>query len=380
MARSNTKTHTKTIDTYHIAGNVIRKIKNENLLNMAAQYMTALIESGYGMKKHGLLSLNMIDMRPVMRPTTHKYDMPAANNAFKTRYEILNRPQSERNFFEIVPCFSEGVCQINDDRYIHWNIKNIDATNQTMAIQIMTYAEYTGVWCPETSLTFFVEFDKTQNKLKVCAADGDVLLHGHLSAVYGMYDEHMLAALGKKFPEVYAYAKPLNLNWTEKQKAIWSEQIIKPACKITKQQCDANTHNGIIVFHIFIDCMTLLNQYLRTDKPKTTQKNSTEARQYTPKSQIEIAADAIQSDRIIRLVGDIPVHSTEIPKPPTPATVINYKTPAWTTRGHFRHYKSGKVVYIKETVRRRRCMQSSMAKKSVPQTIVKFKETEMTLV
>ena len=357
--------------------NVLAKIKNATVLNLAAQYVTALIASGYGMKKYDLLSLNIIDMRPLMRPMTRKADMPDPNDMFKDRQLNVHYETKMPNLCEITPCFEKGVCQVNDDRYIYWEIRDINPKEQSITLRLMTYAEYSGIWCPEVNATYIMRFDTENHRLEFSINDHDVLLTSHMSGIFSHFDEQMVRVLHKQYPYINDEIGVLNLGWNDDQKKLWIEQVVKPSSRTTMAQCDAGTHNAAILSDIFIRCITVLNHYLQNNKPRPIPKNSSLADKCRQAPEIHIAPDAIQSDRIIRLIGTIPVHSREIPRATTSATLINYKTPTWTSRGHFRTYKSGKVVYVRESTHRRRCMRTS-SENNTQQTIIKFKDAEDT--
>ena len=59
-----------------------------------------------------------------------------------------------------------------------------------------------------------------------------------------------------------------------------------------------------------------------------------------------------QSERKTTYIGNVQIRSSQ--KPRKPCTSITYHVDSWTKRGHIRHYKSGKTVYIPEKVCHRR--------------------------
>ena len=73
-------------------------------------------------------------------------------------------------------------------------------------------------------------------------------------------------------------------------------------------------------------------------------------------------------EKIIRNVGLIRMTSARPPKVFSSKSIRNYKIPSWTARGHTRHYKSGKTVYIRPTVRHRKALKNPDGK--IPQSVI----------
>ena len=61
-------------------------------------------------------------------------------------------------------------------------------------------------------------------------------------------------------------------------------------------------------------------------------------------------------ERIARRVGALRIVSVGPPMPPDRKTVRNYVTASWSVRGFTRKCKSGKTVYVKPSIRRRRSL------------------------
>lgn len=73
-----------------------------------------------------------------------------------------------------------------------------------------------------------------------------------------------------------------------------------------------------------------------------------------------VQTDAVPTERKTRILSDsIKISSVEKPEAPTLEKIIRYSMSEWERAGHFRHYKSGKVVQIKPSVVHRRCVDIS---------------------
>lgn len=74
-----------------------------------------------------------------------------------------------------------------------------------------------------------------------------------------------------------------------------------------------------------------------------------------------------QPKQIVRNIGNITIKSVKVPKVPTEESIRKYKVASWNKRGHVRHNKNGKTVYIKHTICRRKAFEDNILP---PQTII----------
>ncbi len=70
---------------------------------------------------------------------------------------------------------------------------------------------------------------------------------------------------------------------------------------------------------------------------------------------------------------DVHIISEKPPKVPSENYVRHYSVAAWTVRATTRHYKSGKTIYIKETVHKRHALQKDNAENVVARKEYKIK-------
>ena len=117
----------------------------------------------------------------------------------------------------------------------------------------------------------------------------------------------------------------------------------------------------------FVTEITYVNIQLLNERPK--------AKRVKRNPHKAIASDEIETNprpQIIRnMSSGIVIKSRAVPKAPTEESVRRYKLAAWNTRGHVRHYKTGKTVYIKPSVHHRKCLKDKGIE-AVPQTIIEI--------
>ena len=115
----------------------------------------------------------------------------------------------------------------------------------------------------------------------------------------------------------------------------------------------------------FAGLMVKTNVQLLSEKPKAVRGSGNKIK--TEAGEI----DKNPKPRIVRSMSNgLIISSVKIPKPMSPDTIRKYHIEAWRSRGHIRHYKSGKTVYVRESIHHRKCLAND-EKSIIPQTIIK---------
>ena len=104
--------------------------------------------------------------------------------------------------------------------------------------------------------------------------------------------------------------------------------------------------------------MCLAQHNIRTPSEKRRQRLPEELLQVVSKSPDNSNAKE-NNDRTFHIIDMITVLSSEKPRRPSAKSIAKYKTLIWQTRGHIRHYKNGKTVYIKPYTCRRKNIDTS---------------------
>lgn len=75
-----------------------------------------------------------------------------------------------------------------------------------------------------------------------------------------------------------------------------------------------------------------------------------------------------QKEKKLHILNNfISITSDDTPKEMTKRTVVKYHLASWTVKGHIRHYKSGKVTYVKPHTKKRKGMEKE-AETTTPRT------------
>ena len=294
-------------------------------------YNRELIEQGFGIRRSALRKKDLIDMRSILDLPQEKWLAP---DHYLTDEE---KAFARENFwYSIIPCFTEGVLQINDARYIYWNIKELKVKEHAMTIMLHDYMFQDGSgWNPGVSGTLDLEFDSEVYDMYVHLEDNDFQC---FSDIYTMLD----------YKEIFRGDK--------ESIHIWEDYIIEFAKMSEAEFKERGTDNVREMLKLFVNYIVKVNYMLSKNKPVTKRSSSNK----TVKSEIDktvVAEPKVTIDeRKVRTIGNMSIHSKDIPRLPTEQTIVKYKVASWKTRGFIRTLANGKKVPVRESVHHRKCL------------------------
>lgn len=318
---------------------------NEKKQELIKQYNRSLIDMGYGVTRSALKKENLVDIRAAFIASNEPTDMLSTMLP-----ELINDfgvwCQSTDLFYATIPCFTNGVIQVNKNRYIYWELKDVNITDKTMSLYLMDYMACDGYWQPGVSGTIDTKGLITSN-----------------------HETRMDMKTGRDellFSKIYRIVPYAVLQWTKSDIQLWEEVVI-PFARLTEDEMAKNETNNLCELCRYFTYYTIaLNYFLNKEKPKA-QRRSVKTHCNTD----VVSSDVIEDKRVVRNVGMISVKSEKPPKASTEKTVMKYKVASWRTRGHVRHLKSGKQIYIKESVHKRKCLNREV--EADPKTTIKLK-------
>lgn len=336
----------KTIDATIISPHKLSQYNHvENIRNdIIRQYNQKLIEIGYGLSRKELKKKDFIDLRPIFRKSDTTIEIPRVDKDYIKDYNDWCDLTMHHSFYNSIPCFQEGVYQINRDRYIYWNIKDLNIEKQEMTVFIMDYMACPTFWEPGVSGTVQMKMEENAD-----------------SGTFSIDEENMCL-----FSKIYQMIPYTELHWNKSEIQVWESIIVKFAIKAEKKLNKAETNNVAELYKLFVTYTNLFNYFLAKNKPKAIR---TKQKHKTP--EIQTATTAPQPKKLTRTIGIISVKSEKPPKLPTEKTLVKYKVASWKTRGFIRHLKSGKTIYIKESIHHRKCLNETES--NPPQTVIKIK-------
>ena len=279
--------------------------------------------------------MDTIDFSSLLNhPTIKPSDLPSFQF---TDYE---REQLNSCWYLLIPPFKEGVLRINKQRYVKWEVYEVNEADHSYRVILYDYAR-NKVWGLEHLAVGYIGWDNDEPtgkrfKFKV---DGDTM--------YEIIRRHLFEEGEIK-------------GWSKDDLLYFKTVVIPYFESVTHKEEDLDS----LLAH-FAGLMIKTNIQLSNNKPKAIRGSGNKIK--TEAGEV----DKNPKPRITRaLANGILISSVKIPRAMSPDTIRKYHIEAWRSRGHVRHYKSGKTVYVRESIHHRKCLITE-EKPIIPQTIIK---------
>lgn len=346
-------------------------IKNESqLLYMAGtgrellrEYNDALVREGIAMSRAEIKTKNRIDLRGLCTYKKYKGIADEKNRIPDIHGKRLTSEFLYDNYWYCyIPCFSEGVMQLNTDRYVYWKVAKVDTTESTMDVFICDYNRIGSVWQMGVSTDVHYQFwdaNKVREKYTV-----DTVRYVTVSGGVNVQLDNC-----REYSEIYRLLHMDSFSWSGKERDIWNKFIANAEAGEKQNLSSKGSNSCYELSKIFTHFVMLSNQELWLNKPKAVRSGhgTSETARKTE------AGERKDVKKIVRTVGGIKMTSPKPPRLPSADSVIHYKTAVWTARGGVRRMKNGKLVPFKESVRHRKCLQKT--DDQVPQITIRLKGT-----
>lgn len=310
-------------------------------------YMQKLIDNECMYKLSQVKKLDILDITGFTNPPDNGYGIPNFPPATEDEKEAINK----LGWYAFIPCFEIGAIKLNKFRYIVFCVEEINPERQLVRVRVADYFKADDLW--QIGVMTVV-------KAKLLDVKDPETGTNHYVNAFHTEDAG--------FEDMYTLYDREDLGWSENDWQFWMDTVVKNAILVKEEmqklrgtnQCDQLAR----IFTLLIcrcNSMLELNKPSRPVKPKTVPGA---ARKVTYEK-------GAAPERKTRMVGSLRVQSENIPRKPCLETVITYKVAKWTVRGHTRHYKSGKTVYINPTVRKRKALEGT---DEMTATTIRFKK------
>ena len=256
--------------------------------------------------------------------------------------EIRNYP--ETTWYDFIPPLKEGVMKISNHRWNQFETLKIDEEKQTVTIGMTDYCYESGVMSPEDSSVFIIKPVKETDEE---STGFSVIAH-----------ESVFDIMMKNNPD--------ELKWSADDRLYFDEVVMPSLGAIVMESKNEYMQN----ITCFVTSILITNYMLMKNKPRAVRGKKGSGGKVT----CIPAPENERKKQIVRRVGDvISIKSAKMPRRPTGETIRKYKVAAWNSRGHVRHYKSGKTVYVRPSVHHRKCFKEN---EELAQTILKVGNTK----
>lgn len=315
-------------------------------------YHKELIASGYGMKRSLLKKKDMIDMRAV-KETHNPSDFPELplNDSDEYLSYVINNDM----FYRTIPCFTEGVIRCNLSRYIYFKVLKLDLDNRRISLFLQDYMTSMDVWSPGVSGEITLTVHKEDQMADVFTDPDKQFLY---SRIYRLLDYKKLFS-----------QQTSDIN-------VWENVVLPYAERTEEALAGKDTNNLLELTKIFCQYVSLSNYYLLNNRPKAVKTSSdkkTKIKKPDENARTDTRPDEEPSvpKKLVRTVGIIAITSEKPPRAVTERSAPKYKVASWKARGFTRRTKSGKLVYVKESIRHRK--QLNHENNTIPQSVIIMK-------
>lgn len=298
-----------------------------------------LIDKGYGERRSAVRKRNYIDIREAVKGDSFSAIEEKANERLK---EI--NPALFKSWLLCLPPFEHGTIQWADNKYVTWDMEDIDLDNRTYRYLLHYYYADEGLW----RIGFITDVDA-----EIVDQDNE---YGYVTSAEFVVSAFAEEAKALTLDDLKVYTDGYASDENVKKMLPIGEEVMFMPCKNETEVEDFMTDTFELVMHLFKYTNTLLAiNGNKTERPKKARKKT------APSLEAGQVKEEPQDKRSERVINGISILSEKKPKAHTIESIRKYKCATWSVRAHSRTYKNGKVVFIKEQQRQRHNMNKTKA-------------------
>lgn len=309
-------------------------INTDAMLNFHKQlmlkYTNKLAEKDHYFHKNNIDQADCIDMSAF---GNHKQPLTGQKPNTEDMYIILEYIKHPENnpFYYMTPCFQTGFLKINLRRGIYFKILKIEENTHTIQLHIQDIILNDNNMQHEFGRSTDVTYNYTDCNIRYITKNET------------------------SFVDMYTKLKPTDLNWNREQISFWEEVILQNAVNQNTLFEKINKNPTHELGKLFIYYILLSNYYLSQKRPVLEKKNTIQNKKIKTTTKPIDTTDTTPIKRI-RHIGNIRFVSEKPPSKPNKERIYTYRMENWGVRGHIRHYKNGKTVYIQPQTRHRKSL------------------------
>ncbi len=308
---------------FHVMKEIQNEVFDDTYIETTRECMRVLIEDGSLHKRSELRKMDTIDLSAYGE--AHCEGDIAALPMMYMSEENHNKLKEYWCF--AIPPLLNGVLRINKNRFIGYEVLDIDMEEKSYLVRMMDYAFDKGVW------TF-----------NLCVvADINCVYPGGFR-----YDTRL--TMREYF--MYMFVSPKKGMHTLPLDKRTYDNLVNDLLPSLEKEVPADDEMTNSLIQHFFTAMLQVNCELNEHKPKAVRGK---AKGVKVKTVTDKTPETNPRPQIVRtLPSGVTITSAKAPKASTLEVVRHYKVASWNVRGHVRHYKNGKVVYIEPRVAHRK--------------------------
>lgn len=326
------------------------------LVQLYEEYNKALTTRGLVADPNKFSTLSTIDAKHIIKlkhPPLQGNEAESAN----THNQIIEYGDRMK-FLGIIPCFDRGVIHLTHGVSVKWDIAWLNLDNNEMRLKCSAFilGETLGFDynIPYTDFSFSVHYNTI----------GDNISHSVI-----MKDIDVMPMI-----QMFTAINPKQMRWNKTDRMAWNRVYVRMAKLVDTISAEpAPTASICDLLNDLIFAFLGTNYFLHRNSVSPRPKKN-------PHEPIIINAfdQEKQDARRVLEVSTNPIDkNTNIIATHEQSNVRCYQVATWGVRGHVRHYKDGKVVYIKPHVKHRRSMGELIyTEKPAPQSINVVEESD----
>lgn len=323
----------------------------DGLVSLFAQYNQALMKLDKYRDYYDTQDANIINCIELVKRLgiTGKVDAQIDQNLF----DGIKRYQHQTGFYGYVPPFETGILRLSDIYVVRWEVVEFNVEQQSITIQYWPFvdAHKLGLEC--------------------------VIPHEPITGRYTMPEDRrfcgytMATTFQQDIDKSAAHFTNSDIlsTWTKPSRTMWDRTVVEFARILDKEwqyrikylQKGAFPYAHYVAFfmsELFNGINYILSQNTRPKVKNTQRKDSAEPTIHI----LDLNKEPARAPQVrkLRTYGIIDITSIKVPKPMNEKRIYHFRTACWSTRGHIRRYKSGKVIYIEPHLNRRKGVPNSV--------------------
>lgn len=278
------------------------------------------------LRKRDLKKMDTIDYSSKVSDNIFPSDLPRGSEFNDEEYKLI-----KGNWYLIVPPFEEGVLRLNKSRYFHFMLTDLNVEERSIQVTIVDYGLSNSIWIIEsiTEATIFIDISKDSADVVRIKITGGC----ELSDIMKSHIEKDTCDL------------------SDSEKDILRETIV-PFLEKLNNEDDFGKLISYFVLGIVKANIDILNS-----KPKIRKEKVGDVKVKCEAGEV----DKSPAPHVIRTFkSGIVIKSEKAPKLAAREIIRRYTKASWKTIGHLRHYKSGKVSYIRPSIHHRKCLKGDV--------------------
>ena len=288
--------------------------------------------------------------------TMDRIDITALDNTSldkeTTTQGLLDYLHATRPYvYTCIPCFEQGCLFLTQGRRIEFQIDRVDVDNNTLWVRLRDHVKVGDNWSLGIGCLAGITMD---------------LKDDQIITKYTIDSEG-----SESFAEMYTKLSPARLHWNQSQVRMWEQIMLQNAVDQNARFAAHNASPMQSLAQMFHHAILYSNYFLSKFKPVIEREPKARASQHTPGKSAPKQANPVRT----RTVGTIRFVSAAPPKQTRAKTIRTYTVSSWLTRGHTRHYKSGKTAYIKPSTHHRRALQNRQGTEGA-QAVIQIKPSK----